>query len=196
MPTWLIIILFGDSGRRTFRPGHVAHPDFQGTPHRLRNFHQRKHAQTGYQMRRSGDPRTDDGTRRLRIGARMLGQLRRLHPRSGSRSTRLRKKIIGDKFSANRKHGQSEFRLPVFLFSRFQPHDAERRSVRRRTLPDHHLRLRPATRHFTGATEKPRINQIRLVVTQRTIIRQRKRFAPLLRRESTPPPQYPIHTWK
>ena len=97
------------------------------------------------------------------------------------------KKIIGDKFSANRKHGQSEFRLPVFLFSRFQPHDAERRSVRRRTLPDHHLRLRPATRHFTGATEKPRINQIRLVVTQRTIIRQRKRFAPLLRRESTPP---------
>ena len=52
------------------------------------------------------------------------------------------------------------------------------RSVRRRTLPDHHLRLRPATRHFTGATEKPRINQIRLVVTQRTIIRQRKRFAP------------------
>ena len=33
-----------------------------------------------------------------------------LTPRSGSRSTRLRKKIIGDKFSANRKHGQSEFR--------------------------------------------------------------------------------------
>lgn len=121
MPTWLIIILFGDSGRRTFRPGHVAHPDFQGTPHRLRNFHQRKHAQTGYQMRRSGDPRTDDGTRRLRIGARMLGQLRRLHPRSGSRSTRLRKKIIGDKFSANRKHGQSEFRLPCFYFLGFNP---------------------------------------------------------------------------
>lgn len=51
----------------------------------------------------------------------MLGQLRRLHPRSGSRSTRLRKKIIGGKFSANRKHGQSESDYPCFYFLGFNP---------------------------------------------------------------------------
>jgi len=73
-------------------------------------------------MRRSGDPRTDDGTRRLRIGARMLGQPRRLHPRRGGRSmTRPNKK-------------QSRMRSDIF----YTKIGAENRFSIRTTLPQIH----------------------------------------------------------
>ena len=105
MPTWLIIILLAILAVGLFVLAMSLTLIFKG-------HHIDSEISTNENMRKLGikcavqeTPLTDGGTRRLRIGARMLGQLRRLHPRSGSRSTRLRKKIIGDKFSANRKHG-------------------------------------------------------------------------------------------
>ena len=185
MPTWLIIILLAILAVGLFVLAMSLTLIFKGHHSRLRNFHQRKHAQTGYQMRRSGDPRTDDGTRRLRIGARMLGQLRRLHPRSGSRSTRLRKKINRRQFSATENTGNLNSDYPCFYFLGFNPRCREAVSPPQNT-PRPSSPPPTCNPAFYGRDRKPRINQIRLVVTQRTIIRQRKRFAPTSERINSP----------
>ena len=116
MPTWLIIILLAILAVGLFVLAMSLTLIFKGHHIDSEIFHQRKHAQTGYQMRRSGD-REQMTDSKIAHRSRMLGNCAACTPKRQPQYT-APQKIIGDKFSANRKHGQSEFRLPrVSIFS-------------------------------------------------------------------------------
>ncbi len=153
---------------------------------------------TGYQMRRSGDPRTDDGTRRL--AHRSPDARATAPPAPPKRPAAVHgsaKKIIGDKFSAKPKTRQSEFKITrVSIFSvRSTPRCREAVKSAARTLPTIISASDLQTRHFTGATEKPRIKPDPSCCNATDDNPAAKAFRPLLRRESTPPPPLVSHSY-
>ena len=121
MPTWLIIILLAILAVGLFVLAMSLTLIFKG-------HHIDSEISTNENMRKLGIKCAVQETREQMTGLEdcasepgCSGNCAACTPEAAAAVHGSAKKIIGDKFSANRKHGQSEFRLPVFLFSRFQP---------------------------------------------------------------------------